>query len=271
MSKVDLHTHSNFSDGTSTPLEVAHALLKSGVVACALTDHDTMDGVNQIAPFCKEHNILFSYGVEISTGEHDHLHFTGYNIDPNNEEFSAFLLQNRTNRTNRIRKIIKLLADAGLDITEEDVFSRAPNTVSRAHVADALHAKRIVDSRQEAFRKYLVPGMVGYVPSVGVSAIDAIKQIKKAGGIAVIAHPGLVQECWNFPAWVEAGLDGVEVFYPAHTFSMRQDLLAIVRKYGLFASAGSDYHGPRGGRTVTPGMNVPQEHYDRLIRKIFNR
>lgn len=270
MPKADLHTHSNFSDGTSSPEEVVHAALKSGAGVYALTDHDTTDGVRRAEAVCREHRILFTPGVEISTREHDHLHFTGYNLDLNNQEFQAFLAQNRQNRQERIRQIIRQLALAGVDITEEDVFSRAPNTVSRAHVADAMKAKGIVPTRQEGFRRYLVPGQPGYVPSAGVTAIEAIQYIKRAGGMAVIAHPGIVSEHWNFPAWTEAGLDGVEVFYPAHTFTMKQDLLSITRKYGLLATAGSDYHGPQGGRNSTPGMQIPQPHYDKLLRKLFN-
>jgi predicted metal-dependent phosphoesterase TrpH len=271
MPKIDLHTHSEFSDGTCSPKEVVHAALKSGANVFALTDHDTTDGVRLAEEVCKEHRILFTAGVEISTREHDHLHFTGYNLDLNNQSFQAFLAQNRKNRQERIRRIIQQLIEVGVNITEEDVFKRAPNTVSRAHVADALKANGVVPSRQEGFRRYLVPGQPGYVPSAGVTAVEAIQYIKRAGGVAVIAHPGIVSEHWNFPAWVEAGLDGIEVFYPAHTFSMKQDLLALARKYGLLCTAGSDYHGPHAGRITTPGMQIPQPHYDRLIRKLFNQ
>ena len=271
MPKADLHTHSVFSDGTTSPKEVVIAAQKTGVGLFALADHDTVNGVAQAQAECQARHIPFVPAVEISTREHDHLHFTGYNLDLNHTGFQAFLAQNRAQRQERIRKIIRQLQQAGVDLTEEDVFSRAPNTVSRAHVADALKAKKIVATRQEGFRKYLVPGQPGYVPSAGVTALEAIRQIKRAGGIAVIAHPGIVAEHWNFPAWTEAGLDGVEVFYPAHTYTMKQDLLAITRKYGLLATAGSDYHGPQGGRNNTPGMQIPQPHYDRLLRKLFNR
>ena len=209
--------------------------------------------------------------VEISTREHDHLHFLGYNIDLNNAAFQTFLENNRINRLNRIKQIIRQLADSGVDITEEDVFSLADNTVSRAHVADALKKKKIVPNRQEGFRKYLVPGQVGYVPSAGVTVIEAIQHIKKAGGLAVIAHPGLTQEVWNFPAWVEAGLDGIEVFYPSHSYTLKQELLKIARKYDLFATAGSDYHGPNAGRITSLGMTVSAPYSDRLLRKLLNK
>jgi len=270
MSKADLHTHSIYSDGTCTPQEVVLAAVKAGVRVFSLTDHDTTDGVSQAQAACQEHNIYFSPGVEISTREHDHLHFTAYNVDLQNKSFQTFLATNRQNRRKRIQKIVSLLQKAGVDLSEEEVFSRAPNTVSRAHVADALKEKGIVRTRQDGFRKYLLPGGPAYVPSAGVTALEAIRQIKQAGGLAVIAHPGMVSGIWNFPAWVEAGLDGIEVFYPAHSNPMRQDLLALARKYNLLCTAGSDYHGPRAGRILRPGMRLPQPHYDKLLRVLFN-
>jgi hypothetical protein len=271
MPVVDLHTHSTFSDGTASPKEVVFAALKSGVQIYALTDHDTTDGISSAQEICREHRISFSAGVEISTRDHDHLHFVGYNLDVTNAALQAFLTDNRQRRRERIVKIIRQLNQAGVELTEEEVFSRAANTVSRAHVADALKTKGYAASRQDAFRKYLVEGKAGYVKSAGVSALEAIRFIKQAGGIAVIAHPGIVTDVWNFPAWKEAGLDGVEVFYPAHTYSMKQNLLNIARKYDLFASAGSDYHGPKSGRTTTPGMQIPQNHYDKLLRVLFHK
>ena len=270
MPKIDLHTHSNYSDGTCPPEEVVLAALKAGAGIFALTDHDTTDGVTQAAAICTQHRLRFVSGVEISTREHDHLHFVGYNVNIKDSDFQQFLAQNRQNRRERIRRIIAQLQQAGVPLTEEEVFERAPNTVSRAHVADALKAKKLAQNRQDGFRKYLLPGCVGYVPSAGVSAVEAIRHIKRAGGIAVIAHPGLVSASWDFPKWVEAGLDGIEVFYPAHTYTLKQDLLSLARKYGLICTAGSDYHGPRGGRITTPGMQIPQPHYDKLLNALFH-
>ena len=271
MLKVDLHTHSTFSDGTSSPEEVVSAACKAGEKVSALADHDTTEGVLRAQADCQKYQMDFVPAVEISTREHDHLHFLGYNIDINNASFQAFLKTNRENRQNRIRKIIRQLADSGVDITEEDVFSLAPHTISRAHVADALKKKKIVPNRQEGFRKYLVPGKVGYVPSAGVTVLEAIHEIKKAGGLAVIAHPGLTKEVWNFPAWVEAGLDGMEVFYPSHSYTLKQELLKIARKYDLFATGGSDYHGVNAGRITSLGMNISAPYSDRLLRKLLNK
>ncbi len=269
MLKVDLHTHSTFSDGTSSPEEVVYAAYKACVKLFALADHDTTDGVLRAQQACKARGIDFVPAVEISTREHDHLHFLGYNIDLQNKNFQLFLKTNRVNRLNRIKKIIRQLAENGVDITEEDVFTLAPHTVSRAHVADALKKKGIVPSRQEGFRRYLVPGQIGYVPSAGVTVIEAISEIKKAGGLAVIAHPGLTQEVWNFPAWTEAGLDGLEVFYPSHSYTLKQELLKLARKYDLFATGGSDYHGPNAGRITSLGMNLQAPYSDRLLHKLL--
>ena len=271
MLKVDLHTHSTFSDGTSSPEDVAYAACKAGVKVFALADHDTTDGVLRAQAACQKYNIDFVPAVEISTREHDHLHFLGYNIDLNNASFQNFLKANRDNRLNRIKKIIRQLAQSGVDITEEDVFSVAAHTVSRAHVADVLAKKKIVPNRQEGFRKYLIPGQVGYVSSAGVTVLEAIREIKKAGGLAVIAHPGLTQEVWNFPAWVEAGLDGLEVFYPSHSYTLKQELLKIVRKYDLFATGGSDYHGLHAGRITSLGINIPAPYSDRILRKLLGK
>lgn len=269
MPTVDLHTHSTFSDGTCSPEEVVYAAVKRGVQVFSLTDHDTTDGTARAQAAAQSYKLRFIPGVEISTRDHDHLHFTGYGMDLTDTAFQQFLAANRQARKQRIQQVISQLQQAGVDITEEEVFSRAPNTVSRAHVADVLHAKKYAQSRPTAFRKYLLEGQPGYVPAIGVTAVEAIRQIKKAGGKAVLAHPGIVREHWNFPAWVEAGLDGVEVFYPAHSFTMRQELLHLADKYGLFVTAGSDYHGPTGGRTLAPGLSFPQNHFDRLLSKLM--
>jgi predicted metal-dependent phosphoesterase TrpH len=124
--------------------------------------------------------------------------------------------------------------------------------------------KGIISSRQEGFKKYLTEGRAGYVPSQGPTAAEVIFQIKQAGGKAFIAHPGVVKEIWNFPAWVNAGLEGVEVYYPSHSHETRQHLLMIAKKYNLLVSGGSDHHGEKSGRYNNPGMEVPQAVFDTL-------
>ncbi len=268
MPVIDLHTHSKYSDGTSKPSEVVVEAAKRKVCLYALTDHDTMEGVGEAQAKCTAYNIPFVTGVEVSTKEHDHLHFLGLNISLENKKFNAFLETNRSNRIVRIKKIIKQIAAAGFSLSEDDVFKIAKGAVSRAHVADAIKNKGYASTRQEAFRKFLIPGAVGYVESLGVSVIEAITFIKEAGGQAVIAHPGLTKEYWNFKAWKDAGLDGLEVFYPSHNQTMIQELLSIAREYNFFVTAGSDHHGAASGRTPKPGMEIPPAYYEELIKAL---
>ncbi|MDR0953746.1 MAG: PHP domain-containing protein [Elusimicrobiota bacterium] len=268
MPLIDLHAHTKFSDGTTTPSEVVYAYLKAGVQMMSITDHDTLEALPAAAQKAKEHGMLFINGVEISTQENDHLHILGYNIDPQNQALQDFLAQNRQKRNVRIKKIIKQLQDSGVNITEEDVFSLVKTVASRAHVADALKKNGIVPTRQEGFRKYLVKGKAGYTPVMGADVVDVISMIHKAGGLAFIAHPGIIKDAWNFPLWVQAGLDGIEVYYPSHSFELRQDLLGLAKKYNLLISGGSDHHGNKSGRDNKPGMQVPDEVFNTL-KKVF--
>ena len=265
---VDLHAHTTFSDGTSSPSEVVYAYKKAGVQIMSITDHDTLEALPQATELAKKAGILFVPGVEISSREHDHLHILGYNIDPQNKRLEEALAQNRENRNIRAKKIIKNLQQAGVNITEEDVFKLVKTVASRAHIADAIRNKKIAPSRQEAFRKFLIPGKPGYVPNEGLTVCEVISLIKQAGGKAFMAHLGIVQEYWNFPAWVSSGLDGIEVYYPSHKQVMRDTLVSLAKKYNLLISAGSDHHGQKSGRDNAPGMEVPQEVFDSLKQNL---
>ena len=264
MPLIDLHAHTKYSDGTTTPAEVARVFIQAGVQMLSVTDHDTAAAVEEIRQKTEAAGILFIPGIEISAKEHDYLHILGYGIDIKSQSLNNFLEQNRQNRDIRVRMIIKKLQELGLDISEDDVFKLVKTSASRAHVADALKKKGIVASRHEGFQKYLIADKPGYVPSMGPSAQQAIAQIRAAGGKAFLAHPGIIKSIWDFPRWVNAGLEGIEVYYPTHSFETRRDLLSIAKKYKLLISAGSDHHGEKSGRHNKPGMQAPQEVFDSL-------
>ena len=269
MPVIDLHAHSKFSDGTTTPSEVVHAYLLRGVQMMSLTDHDTTAGLEQAEKEAQKAGILFVRGVEISAHENDHLHILGYNIDVNNKQLQDLLARNRERRITRIKKIVSQLQEAGVNIQFDDVFKLTKGLISRAHVADALKNNKVVPSRQEGFRKYLVPGKAGYVTNDAEKAADIFAAIKAAGGKSFIAHPGIIKDAWNFPQWVTEGLNGLELYYPSHSFEMKQDLELIAKKYNLMVSGGSDHHGNKSGRDNTPGMEVPQEVFDKLKKMFF--
>lgn len=268
MPLTDLHAHTRHSDGTNSPSEVVYYYKRAGVRLMSVTDHDTLSANKEAAQKAAQAGMLYVNGVEISTKEHDHLHFLGFNVDPENKILQEFLEFNRSQRNKRVKGIIKQLRDAGVDIEEQDVFGLVKTVASRAHVADALKNKRLVPTRQEAFRKYLVQGKPGYAAPRGASVEETIKIIRQAGGLAFIAHPGIVKDHWNFPAWTNVGLSGIEIYYPAHSFQTRQDLFAIAAKYNLLISAGSDFHGTKSGRCCSPGFDIPQETFDNL-KKAF--
>lgn len=269
MSLIDLHAHTKLSDGTSTVAEVVYTYNAAGVEMMSLTDHDCIDGLAQARKKAQEHNILFVNGVEISTREMDHLHFLGFNIDPENKNLQQFLAKNVESRTYRTREIIKKLQNQGLDISEEDVFRLVKKVPSRAHIADCLRNKGYGSSRQDVFRHYLIKGCPSYVPSMGATAQEAISVIKEAAGKCFIAHAGLIKDNWSFDKWVSWGLDGIEVYYPSHHEVMRNTLLEIVKKYNLLISGGTDFHGKKSGRCIKPGMEVPQEVFDKLQETFF--
>jgi len=269
MPLIDLHTHSKYSDGTTKPSEVVIESAKRAVLLYALTDHDTIEGVEEAKARAARCAMKFLPGVEVSTCEHEHLHFLGLGIDLSNAVFRKFLKENSEARIIRIKRIIQKLSAAGVDITDEDVFGRVKGIVSRAHVADALRQKGLAQNRQDGFRKFLIRGMPGYEAPIGASACEAIEKIKSAGGKAVIAHHGIVKDVWKFEKWVKCGLDGIEVFYPSHNEETMGILLDTAARYNLFITAGSDNHGPGSGRTARPGMEIPAAHYERLL-KTFN-
>lgn len=266
---VDLHTHSFYSDGTSSPAAVVKHAQRRRIEMLALADHDTMRGVEEAAAEAKAAGILFVPAVEISTSLHDHLHVLGYGVNPRDEKLNSFLRFCRESRIKRIKLVTEQLAASGIDISYEEVAATAQESVSRPHVADLLVKKGLAGTRQIAFRQYLIPGKPGYVRAMGPDVNETIAQIKSAGGHAVLAHPGIVQNCWDFPAWTTAGLSGIEVYYPLHTSGMCATLENLAAKYGLFMTGGSDYHGPSSGREKQPGLRVPEKVFNRLT-EIFS-
>ncbi len=261
---IDLHTHSNCSDGTSKPRDLIFEAKKARLELFSLTDHDSLEGISQAQEISKKLNINFITGVEITTCEHEHTHVLGYNIDTKNKDLLNLLEKNKKDRILRVKKAVQQLAEAGVNITEQQVFDKVKNSASRAHIADVLRQNKIVANRQEGFRQYLLPGKSGYVAPIGCTLQEAISVIKQAGGIAVMAHPGLIKKHWNFPVWKELGLDGLEVYYPSHSAQMKKDLFEICQKYDFHIFGGSDYHGPKASRISKMGVNFPEIYFDKL-------
>ena len=266
---IDLQSHSRYSDGAVSISELLYTYSKAGVEMMALTDHDCILGLEEARIKAAKYNILFVNGVEISTSDHDNLHFLGYNFDPQNSAFIKLLEKNAVLRLERVKKTVKLLQENKIKITEEEVLKIAKGVSSRAHVADCLRRKHLGYMRSDIFKKYLGKGCPAYVPPMAVTVKEAIETIRQAGGKCFIAHPGLVKEFWNFKQWADWGLNGIEVYYPSHREALREELLQIAKRYNLLVSGGSDFHGNIAGRVLVPGREVPQEVYDKLYSVFF--
>ena len=268
MALINLHNHSTFSDGTLTPAELARAASRAGVKYFSLTDHDMTGGWEEMEPALKEAGIAYCYGVEISTCHHENLHILGYGVNPRCPELAARLADFRGRRVARVKAIIAALNGLGVEISFDELPPLGNRTLGRPHIADALKARKVVSGRSQAFKRFLAPGAPAYVKPNGPGVAEAIRAVKDAGGLAVLAHPGVVAKVLDLPAWKDAGLDGLEAFYPAHTGAATREFINLAARHGLFVTAGTDFHGPGTERDRMEGFDYSEEMFAG-IRKAF--
>ena len=248
---IDLHTHSLASDGTATPGELINKAHASGISVLGLMDHDTVTGWDEAITYLRP-GMSLVLGSEIScqTSDGISVHMLGMLFDRENSALADVLSTTRDNRITRMNRIIARLNEAGFEISIEDVLAQlAPGaTLGRPHLADALIAKRIVASRDEAFTELLHNNSKFYISHYSPTPEAAIKLIKQAGGVAVIAHPlaslrGRTVSIESFKSMVEAGLDGIEISHRDQSEDERELLREVVAQYGIIATGSSDYHG----------------------------
>ena len=274
---VDLHIHSVFSDGTATLPELIQLAVDRQLTGLALTDHDTTEGVVEFLKQKKKKNLLTISGLEISAVHHGYsLHILGYGIDPENPALCHWLDQLQQGRKERNQHILEKLKTLGLEITSQEVAGLSPQgQTGRPHIARLLTAKGYVQSVNDAFRLYLGKDKPAWCRRTSYTAAESIDIIHQAGGIAVLAHPGQLDPSMKKqPQLVrelcERRLDGLEIYYPAHTRIMQKKLLGLARKYDLLATGGSDYHGPHQSAGLAGGKNniCPP---DTIMEELFKR
>lgn len=247
---IDLHTHSTFSDGSLTPEELVAEAQKAGLVAIALTDHDTTAGLERFLDACCTTTVRGIPGVEISADfQPGTLHMLGYFVDPNHAPLEESLRWIREGRELRNAQILEKLQRLGLNVTWEEVKSYAgEDVVGRPHFAQALVARGYVKTKDEAFERFLGKGKPAYADRRRFAPEECIRLIHEAGGSAVLAHPftlGLMdREIKEFVQRLKAnGLDGIEVFYTEHTVEMTRKYAEMAKELKLIATGGSDFHG----------------------------
>ncbi len=276
---VDLHTHSYYSDGTASPAELVGMASEIGLHALALTDHDTLDGVAEAMEHGRRSNVQVIPGLEISTVFRKRsLHILGYGVDHEDQELRQWLERLHSSREERNRKIIVNLQQLGLEISAEEVeeISSCGQT-GRPHIAALLVRKNLVGSMEEAFDRYLGWGRPAWCRRFAYSTGEAIDMIHRAGGVAVLAHPGLAAPNKNdlhrlVRELVTQGLDGLEAYYPEHTGRMQKAVLRIAGNHGLVVTGGSDYHGGNRPGNFLAGIRgsicPPNEIVDNLLKKL---
>ena len=216
MKFADLHLHTRFSDGTFSPEELVAQAVKHGLAAIALTDHDTVEGCAATARECEAAGIGFITGTEL-TAEYDEteVHLLGYFLDTRNERFLAETTKFQAVRQRRIHEMVARINDLGVPLQVESVFALANcQSPGRPHVARALVKAGLSKTLDEAFEYYLKKGRPAWVPKARMSALESIQLIHQAGGLAVMAHPGLNRTDQIIPGLVQAGLDELSAFTP---------------------------------------------------------
>ncbi|MBN1332137.1 MAG: PHP domain-containing protein [Synergistales bacterium] len=245
---VDLHTHSTFSDGTLTPLQLVKRAKKKRLTLLSLTDHDTVDGLPEFLSSCRKEGIKGLTGVELSADFPGTMHILGYRIDYKDPILSERLFELRKHRDERNRRIYEKLVAAGLQLDFREIEEEAGgNVVARPHFARVLVRKGYSPDISSAFRKFLARGSLAYVPRVRLSPKESIELILHAGGLPVLAHPlqtsegeelaGILEELKGYGLW------GMECIYTGYTSQQVMANMKLAAGIKLFCTAGTDFHG----------------------------
>lgn len=260
---IDLHVHTTMSDGEFTPKEIITLAKKEGIKVIAITDHDTIDGISQAREECIKNGIEFIPGIELSAIDNGkEVHVLGYYIDEKNIEFNDFCNKSIQKRNERNIKFVDLLNRLNVDISMEEIQNSTDSRViSKIHFADCLLKRKNTTYFREAFKKYFNKKEFKCIKGEFPSVEECIKNIKKAGGVAVLAHPKILNHNQQvleekIKEYKSFGLDGVECYYTGHTNSEMREYCNLANKYDLFVTGGTDYHGPVVSPVVKLGRGL---------------
>jgi predicted metal-dependent phosphoesterase TrpH len=273
---IDLHTHTNESDGTYTPFELVDSAVAMGLEALAISDHDTLAGYDQALPRAREKGLDLVCGIELSTKSNGKtVHLLGYFLSgPPAPGFRDWLAEMQATRRDRNRRMAARLQSLGIDITIEEVERRGRSLTGRPHFARIMLEKGYVSTIQQAFDEYLDESAKGYVDREEPELAASIKRLRQAGGISSIAHPVRLgfRDPQKLRALVsdmrDAGLDALECYHSDHKAAHVEQYLGLTREFGLGVTGGSDFHGeakPNVRLGVGAGnLNIPKSVLDRL-------
>jgi predicted metal-dependent phosphoesterase TrpH len=257
---VDLHAHSTASDGSRSPADVVREARRIGLAAIALTDHDTVAGITEATAAAEDLGLRVVPGVELSAVEGDvETHILGLHLS-DTRELEAQLVALRDMRRTRAERMVARLNELGVRIDFASVLEQAAGgAIGRPHVARAMIAEGWAVDFRDAFERYLGNGRPAYVTKERLAVSEATALIHRAGGLAILAHPSHSGTRERIAAFVEQGMDGVEVRHPSHSAEDTARLAALVEHFSLVPSGGSDWHGSADGPRTLGMMRVPAD------------
>ncbi len=278
--RIDLHTHSNVSDGTDTPTDLVRAAVAAGLDVVALTDHDAFDGLDEASAAGDREGIAVMRGMELSCSRvGQSVHLLAYGANPDDAPLAREMTRVRGGRSDRLLPVLAKLAEMGVPVTEAAVLAKVGDSpsVGRPHIADAMVEAGHVHDRREAFDRFLADGGPAHVPRYAIDIGRGIDLVHAAGGVAVIAHPwGRGRERTLPPDALaglvaEHGLDGIEVDHQDHDAETRARLRVLAQNLGVLITGSSDYHGT-GKQDHGLGCNTTAEEvYLELSNRIGAR
>lgn len=262
---VDLHLHTTASDGSFAPAKLVKKAVKLNLKTIAITDHDTIDGIEEAKMAAMDKKLEVIPGIELNTEiEGEEVHILGYYINYNDLDFIAELDKLWESRYNRIKKMIKKLQRFGLEVSFKRVCQIAGGgTLGRVHLAKAMIEAGYVSEISRAFDEYIGKNCPAYVERSKLDPFSAVELIKSAGGIPVLAHPDLLGNDYLIPELIKAGLAGLEVYHSEHEKFAVKYYSNLADRHGLIKTGGSDCHGDKD--TILMGtVNVSQVVVDNL-------
>jgi len=270
---IDLHVHTTASDGRCTPEDLVRRASEAGIGILSVTDHDTTAAVEAATAAGRALGVTVVPGIEITAVlDARDVHVLGYFVDPASPVLREFLGGQRADRVRRAREMAERLAALGcaidIDSILADVAANPDRAVARPRIAFELIRAGWVDSLPEAFDRFIGEGRPAYVPRSGASPQEVVGAIRRAGGVAALAHPGLLGRDDLIPEMVNAGMAALEVYHGDHDEGMRARYAALARRLDLAATGGSDYHGDDAGQHAALGsVSVPRDEYVRLCAR----
>jgi len=259
---IDLHTHSSRSDGTDAPAELLRQAVEGGLTTLAITDHDTTAGWEEAAEAAAHHGVALVRGAELSTRHRGRsVHLLAYLFDPADQALAEEMRRMREDRVPRLRRIVEHMAEDGFAVTWEDVLAQVEEgaALGRPHLADALVANGLAVDRNEVFTRWLHNGSAYYEPHYAVDTTEAVRLVRTAGGVPVVAHPFATQrqralDADDVAQLVDAGLVGIEVDHRDHDDDGRAFARKLAARHDLVPTGSSDFHGD--GKTNRLGENT---------------